>query len=522
VSTPAGAEFGEMVAELRRMLGLTQEALAERSGISVRTIRNLEGGRTGRPRSASVTLLADALDLTGSRRAAFEMKSRAMSLDPPLLVEFTAASAGPGRPATESHGAGVAGQSPSRDGAGGPPPPWHQWQQTSPGLWQRAPALIPERATDLPRTTGDRQYPAGSAAGQVNGASATTGASSSPHPLIESLVGRGSDVTQLLQLVPKTPLVVLTGPGGVGKTRLAIAVANQLAADYPGGVATIELGHLAAELSDLSPAHDEVAGAFLRGLGTGMPRSGSPAAVIDLLADRRMILVIDNAEHVAKATARLVGHLLTSCPGLRMIVTSRRPFGVPGERLWEVRPLPVSPAGPAQNPTSPAVELFMHRAMEQCPGLDLMGKLDLVTRLCHLLDGLPLAIEFAVGWLRSISAEVLAQRLSPGMLRAPVGAGLPHQQDLAKSVSWSVMLLTDRQRRLLSQLARFTGPFDLEAVEGLAGMREFAGVNVAAELATLVDNSLVQVTREGSYRYGMLRLIRACLTMCSNVDLAAK
>jgi predicted ATPase len=418
-----GEEFGGLLAGLRRSLGLTQETLADRSGLSVRTIRNLEAGRIGRPRPASVSLLAGALELTGPQRTSFEMKARAA--DP--VPRFADASA--------------------------MGPPGHS-------------------------------------------------------PLPGSLVGREADLAFLLRLVPETRLVVLTGPGGVGKTRLAIAAANLMTSGYPDGVRIAQLGMLAAESGDPRRSNGAVSDAVLRSLGAAAAQSATPADVADWLGDRRMLLVIDNAEHVAGGTARLVEQLRLACPGLHMIVTSRRSLGVPGERLWEVLPLPVSPAKTENGSPGPAVELFVRRAVEQCRGLDLTDDLELVTTLCHCLDGLPVAIELAAGWLRSISVAELAERLSPGMLRMPGGSGLPHQQELATSLRWSLDLLTGQQQRLLTCLAGFNGTFDLAAVERLAGNHELADENLAAELAALVDNSLVQVTRGGRYRYRLLRPVR--------------
>jgi len=434
------AEFGGLVAGLRRTRGLTQEALADRSGVSVRTIRNLEAGRVSRPRPASVSLLANALELNGPQRTTFEMTAW-------------------------SDGGMIAW---SDDGAAA------SWVAGS------------DRVPDDDDAGDPAAFPPGSA-------------SSGPgrHPLVESLIGREADIARLLRIVPETPLVLLTGPGGVGKTRLAIATAHLMAPGYPDGVRVAQLGALAAE-----SAPEDVARALLHGLGAAVPQHGALATLTRVLTDRQVLLVVDTAEHVARGVARVAEHLLLACPHLHMIVTSRRSFSMPSQYVYEVLPLAASSAA----------QLFMRRTAEQCPGLDLADQQDMVTALCERLDGLPLAIEWAVGWLRSISADVLLQRLNPDMLGMPVMTGLPHQQRLTTSVNWSLDLITGEQRRLLAGLARFTGYIDLAEVEQLAGSGDLAGVDLDAELAALVSNSLVQVIRGRSYRYRLLHLIRDCLT----------
>jgi predicted ATPase/DNA-binding XRE family transcriptional regulator len=446
------AEFGGLVAGLRRTRGLTQEALADRSGISVRTIRNLEAGRVSRPRPASVSLLANALELNGSQRTTFEMTGWS---DGGVIAWSDGGAAaswvvGSGRVPDNDYGADA------------------------------------DRVPDNDRAEDPGAFPPGSASSRHG-----------PHPLVESLVGREADIARLLRIVPQTPLVLLTGPGGVGKTRLAVAAAHLMAPGYPDGVRVVQLGALAAE-----SAPDDVARALLLGLGVAVTQHGALATLAHALADRQVLLVVDTAEHVAKAVARVAEHLLLACPHLHMIVTSRRSFSVPSEYVYEVLPLPAPSA----------VRLFMRRAAEQCPDLDLTDQQDMVTTLCERLDGLPLAIEWAVSWLRSISADVLLERLNPDMLGMPVMTGLPHQQRLTTSVNWSLNLITSQQRRLLACLARFTGYLDLAEVEQLAGNGDLADVDLDAELAALVSNSLVQVIRGRSYRYRLLHLIRDCLT----------
>jgi predicted ATPase/transcriptional regulator with XRE-family HTH domain len=427
------AEFGSLMSGLRRARGLTQEALAWRSGISVRTIRNLEAGRVARPRSVSITLLASALELSGSQRARFEMKA------------------------------------------------WPTAAATS-ANW-----VLDDRSP-LPAEPPERPV-----------LSATPADDSGPHPLTESLVGREADLAYVLRVVRERPLLTLIGPGGVGKSRLAITVASQLAGGYPDDVTVVQLGHVTP---DAGPG--DVARVILARLGrSGLDSQGewSLAALARELSGRRVLLVIDTAEHVADAVREVAGHLLMTCPSLRMIVTTRRSLSVPGDCVWEVLPLPAVPAA----------RLFTRRAAEQCPGLDLAGKDDVVSSLCLRLDGLPQAIESAVGWLRSMSPATLASRLSPGMLVQPGTTALAHQSRLTTSVAWSLNLLTPEQRLLLANLARLPETFDSEAVGQLAATGKLPGVDVDAEFAALVGDSLVQVFRGDRYRYRILSLTRDCL-----------
>jgi transcriptional regulator with XRE-family HTH domain len=371
--------LNDQLARLRVKSGLTQEELSERSGVSVRTIRNLERGQVRKPRRSSVDLLLTVLG-------------------PDLRPDLT--------------------------GMGN-------------GAWR------------------------------------------GPRPPRTSLVGRSGEVEQLAGLVANNQVVVVSGPGGVGKSRVALAVAEDMRHWFADGVAVVEMGQLPAEHHSDSQAVRRLVLDVL---------AGDPTPV-----DHNLLLVLDNTEHLPLTTAMLVERLLDEYPALHILITTRRPPKLHGAGIWEIPPLP----GPQ------AVDLLLQRVRTTCPTLDLSGESTRTAALCHQLDGIPRLIEFAAHLLRLVSLPTLLDdSRATRLLGSADFAVLPHQRTLEASLRWSLSLLDERQRSFLTRLARFPG---------LTHPATGEGVELLAELA---DASLLQVVRGNQYEYRMMRHVRAFLVDC--------
>ena len=451
----------EFLVEQRRAIGWTQEELAERSGLSVRTIRNLEIGTISNPRRASVELLLKALQ------------------------------------PTPAHGVVPQPDGVSPDGARvlvdvrefrtpvGPPPAWR--------------GRRPDR---------------------------------------EPLIGRAVDVAHLAGAVGECPLVVLVGPGGAGKTRLALATAEHAGASFADGVAVVELGLVAAERHDPARAAVEVrravgaAGLHLPDLPSDPPdqpagrlhhqSAGQPGRPAPGTPDPHLLVVLDNVEHVLHAVVPVTQQILSRYPNARIIATSRRPLAVTPSYVWEVGPLDVGD-GPGDRPgDGPAVELFLRRAAAACPGLDLSGRQAEVAELCRRLEGLPLAIELAAHQIRSVPLHALLGR-EPiarilGQTRA---AALPHQRTLAESVRWSYDLLGEGPRQLLHHLAGRFDRFTLEDLERVPPRGHPTGASgLIGPLADLVDASLIHVRRGTQYQYRFFGFVREFVNGLSDGSVA--
>ncbi|MCP2353475.1 putative ATPase/DNA-binding SARP family transcriptional activator [Nonomuraea thailandensis] len=344
-----------------------------------------------------------------------------------------------------------------------------------------------------------------------------------PPPALDGLVGREEDLKQLTQFVTDRRIVTITGPGGVGKTAMALAVADRLAGHYRDGVAVAELGLLAPEqVGDRGEERLEVmADTLCALLDVPVRAAGALESLIRAVHDRAMLIVLDNAEHVTATVARLMDHLRRVTPAPHILITTRRPVGMPDETIWDLEPLPVPPPDAGDPSGFPAVELYLRRAKQHVPTVDLSDNLGVVAELCRRLEGLPLGIELATGRLRSISPTVLLHRIDGwlGVLTRPGRQGLPHQRTLASTVQWSLDLLGDDARLLLYRLAVFTGGFDLEAAERVAGFAPLSAERVAGTLTELIDHSLVQVVRGEEYRYRLLAPVRdTCRALADNSD----
>ncbi|WP_190155237.1 ATP-binding protein [Streptomyces litmocidini] len=313
-------------------------------------------------------------------------------------------------------------------------------------------------------------------------------------PRLTSFVGREPELDALHADLARSRLVTLTGPGGSGKTRLAEEAALRAAGP-------------AAWIAELAPLDDPAAvpGAVLSALRLreinlitreGAQLQDDPTAhLVEHLARRPLLLVLDNCEHVIDAAAALAETLLTHCPHLRVLATSREPLGVPGESVRPVEPLPPDPAH----------RLFVERARTARPSFDLArdggGAVD---EICRRLDGLPLAIELAAARLRLLTPRQIADRLDDRFLLLTSGSRtvLPRQQTLRAVVDWSWDLLDPAERTLLRQVSVFAGGWDLAAAEALSP-------GAADTLGALVDKSLVVATptEDGEMRYRLLETI---------------
>jgi predicted ATPase/Tfp pilus assembly protein PilF len=324
---------------------------------------------------------------------------------------------------------------------------------------------------------------------------------------LTSFIGRERELAELEGLLGHTRLLTLTGPGGCGKTRLALELVARRQNDFDAGVRVVEL----APVSEPAFVVAETATA----LGV-QPRSDRDP--VDSLAEhigaQRMLIVLDNCEHVIDACARLVDRLLRACPELHVLATSRERLRMDGEVAWRVPSLSLPEAGAdrAELERSEAVRLFSQRAAGAAPGFTLDDEsCPAVAEIVRRLDGMPLALELAAARAAALSPAQIAERLGDALplLQAGSRAGLTRQQTLRATLAWSHDLLAEPERVLYRRLGVFAGGFGVEAVEGICGGGEVATGEALDLLVRLVDKSLVQVepTRYG-HRYRLLETVR--------------
>lgn len=326
---------------------------------------------------------------------------------------------------------------------------------------------------------------------------------------LTSFVGRRREVAEIKRLLSESRLVTLTGAGGTGKTRLSLRVASDLRRAFPDGVWFVEL----AALDDHALLTQTVASAL--GVRDRTARWDLPA-MADYLSDKHMLLVLDNCEHLRDACAVLADTMLTTAPGLRVLVTSRQALGLTGEHIFRVPTLSVPDAVPWPAPAAlhayEAVRLFLDRAAAVKPDFTLtQANTETVARICRRLEGLPLAIELTAVRLRALSAGEILERLEDRyrLLTAGSPAVLPRHRTLRALIDWSYDLCSERERAAWARLAAFSGGFDLDAAEAVSASDDRLGGTMLDTLAALVDKSiLVAEDHEGRIRYHMLETIR--------------
>jgi predicted ATPase/transcriptional regulator with XRE-family HTH domain len=427
--TPSGSAFGGLLRQLRKAAGLTQAELAERAGLSVRGINDLERGARRTPRRDTLTLLSNALDLVGDERARFEMAAR-------------------GPDATYS---------PSHKG-------------------------LSARPHNLPVQ---------------------------PSPIL----GREREIEDVCRLLRRDDvrLVTLTGPGGIGKTRLSFQVAAQAIEAFPDGVWSVRL----SRLTDPDLVVPAIAQIFdLKDSG------GAPLAEVmqRYLRDKCLLLVLDNFEHVVSA-APGVGELLMACPDVKALVTSRAALRLRGEHEYALRPLALPDQHHVSSPERlsqyAAVALFIARAQAAQADFQVTNaSAQAVAEICARLDGLPLAIELAAARVKLLPPPALLTRLERRLPMLVGGARDldERQQTMRNTLAWSYDLLDPEEQRLFRRLAVFAGGCALEAAEALCvapdGAKPLA-IDLLDGLGRLVDQSLIQQREDGGEpRFGMLHVVR--------------
>ena len=339
---------------------------------------------------------------------------------------------------------------------------------------------------------------------------------------ITSFVGRDDDIARITGVLGGSRLVTLTGPGGSGKTRLATEAAAIMLDRMPDGVWLAELGPVVDPV-DLPQAVLSLFGARELGLLARQGRGPSPVPprerIEQAIGDKRLLLVMDNCEHLVAPAAALIDALLAHCPELRVLATSREPLGITGEVLHPVGPLamPVQDGTASEALRFPAVRLFADRGAAARPGFTVdQATVGPVLDICRALDGIPLAIELAAARLRALSPDQIAARLDDRfrLLAGGSRTSLPRHQTLRAVVDWSWGLLGEPERVLARRLAVFPGGATLEAAERVCAGPDLGGLasdDVLYLLAALVEKSLVVASDgdSGEMRYSMLETMRA-------------
>nr|WP_253900560.1 LuxR family transcriptional regulator [Mycobacterium asiaticum] len=315
---------------------------------------------------------------------------------------------------------------------------------------------------------------------------------------LTSFVGRQAQLSELRQLVAGNRLVTLTGAGGAGKTRLALEVAAGLIDEFSDGVWYVDLAPVTV------PAVVPVTTARTLGL-PDQPGLSTMETLVRFMGPKETLMVLDNCEHLLDASGAMVVELLSACPQLKIVATSREPLGLPGELSWRV---------PSLSLTDEAVDLFGDRARRARPNFLVSEENSaLVAEICERLDGMPLAIELAAARVRALSLKQILDSLHDRFRLLTGGArtAVRRQQTLRASVDWSHALLTEPERVLFRRLAVFAGGFDFDAAQAVGSDSEVEGFQVIDQLSLLVDKSLVvavESAADDGMRYRLLETVR--------------
>ena len=317
---------------------------------------------------------------------------------------------------------------------------------------------------------------------------------------LSSFVGRQLEIGEMVHQLSKSRLLTLTGPGGTGKTRLALRGAALVQDEYRDGVFMVPLEAIGEA--------DQVPSAILEAMGLETLAATDPGErVLTYLSDKEVLLILDNYEQLLPQTS-LVRRIIAAAPHVRLLVTSRRPLHVSGEQEFAVPPL--SLVGGALDASSEAVELFCQRADSVEPGFQPEPEaISAIASIVTKLDGLPLAIELAASRVKSLTPAEILDRLNNQLLVSRATDLTPRQQTIEGAIGWSYDLLDDATRRLFERCSVFSGGAALTHIDQVCRPANEVGVDIVDGMATLVDNSLVQRTAAGGQsRYQMLVVVR--------------
>ena len=323
---------------------------------------------------------------------------------------------------------------------------------------------------------------------------------------LSNFVGRKKELAELRRLLPRTRLLTLLGPGGSGKTRLAIEFVRQRESRFPEVAAFAELG----DITDGALIVEAIA----RASGVRLEGRDHLASLIRGLQSHRL-LVLDNCEHLVEHAAQVATDLLIGCPQLTLIATSRERLNVEGEHIYLVPPLGVPAGGMdvATADSSDAARLFIDRARSVRPGfLVNTSNAAAVLTICRRLEGMPLAIELAAARLTTLSPHDIVPRLEDSLRLLTRGSrgGASRQQTLRATIDWSYQLLSDSEQRLLNRMSVFAGSVDAAAVEEVCAFPPLERNDVLEALTRLVEKSMVQVEAgHERMRYRLLEIGRA-------------
>lgn len=324
-----------------------------------------------------------------------------------------------------------------------------------------------------------------------------------------SFVGREKELAELESRIAENRLVTITGPGGAGKTRTSLELAGRLRGAFPDGVFIVELAPL-TEPTQLIPQIARVLGVREESQGELID------TVVDVLGEHRLLLLLDNCEHLIEASAGAAARILESAPNVKIIATSQHRMGIPGEVVWQLSTLSL-PRASARSIDDlsryEAVQLFVDRAIRVKSGFVISARnAPAVIQICRHLDGIPLGIELAAARVRLLSPEKILERLEDRfrLLTGGSRTSLPRQQTLRATVEWSLDLLDEEERRLFRALSVFAGGMSIEAVERVCGEVCGPSEEVLDLLGRLVDKSLVVVRDglDGELRFSLLETLR--------------
>ena len=326
---------------------------------------------------------------------------------------------------------------------------------------------------------------------------------------VTSFIGRDKELAELQRLLTRTRLLTLTGSGGCGKTRLGLQLAADTLERFPDGAWLVELAPLADP--DLVPQTV----ASVLGL-KGEPGKPIVQSLTEHLKDKRLLLMLDNCEHLLDGCATLVGTLVGLCPLVTVLASSREALGIAGEQAYRVPSLALPDPSRVDSQESvagfEAVQLFTDRARLARPDFQVTRQnASALASICHRLDGIPLAIELAAARVRSLSVDEINRKLDQRfqLLTGGSRTALPRQQTLRSLIDWSYDLLSDREGRLLQRLSVFVGGWTLEAAEQVCADDDVADHEVLDLLTSLCDKSLVLVEQnDEGYRYRLLETVR--------------